>query len=611
MNWQGSFGARARAGLLGLGLVAALVGAGCGRKQARVADYQDPHPLPAEPRVRNVNQVGQYGGRFVFVTIGDPKTFNPPLANEVSSTDLLNGPLFQGLTSYENADQALAPGLAKEWSHSEDGLTWTFTLRKGLRWSDGEPLTVEDVLFSAKVGLDPNLQSSIRDIMQVGGKVWTFEKIDSLTFAVHLPGKFSAVPEVLGSMYIVPEHKLGEAYKAGKYSEMWGVNSAPSEIVTNGPFVLKEYVPGEKAVLTRNPYYWEVDQNNRRLPYIDEYVFLIVKDLNAMALKFQSGETDLIDPITVDQVPTFEDEQEKGGYKVIDLGPDIATDFFWVNQNPGKDSRGKPYVTPWKLKLFRDVRFRRALSHAVDRDGIVKSVLQGRGVPLYSPMTTGNKAWYDSTVVRFAYDPAKAEALLDEMDLKDRNGDGVRDTPDGKTVEFTLHTNSENPLRKAFGTVVAENLGKVGIRVNFQPLEFNTLITRIRSDYQYEAILLGLAGATPPDPFLSGNVYRSTGLTHNWNPRQTTPSTPGEAEMDRLMDVVVGEPDYALRKQAFDRVQQIMGENQYCIYLVNRKLYVGLRDRVRNARPSIIRQHLTWNVQELWLDGGPGPVAAR
>jgi peptide/nickel transport system substrate-binding protein len=609
MKTQAVIGARAGRWLaLGLAIVA-LFGSGCGRKQAQVADYQDPHPLPAEPNVRNVE--GRYGGRFVFVTIGDPKTFNAPLANEVSSTDLLNGPLFAGLVSFNNADQVSEPGLAKSWTRSEDGLHWTFTLRRGLRWSDGEPLTVEDVLFSAKVGLDEKLQTPLRDIMQVGGKPWTFEKVDSLTFNVHLPGPFSAVPEVIGSMYIMPEHVLGKAYEEGRYSEMWGVNTPPAEIVTNGPFVLKEFVPGEKAVLTRNPYYWEVDKHNKRLPYLDEYVFLIVKDLNAMALKFQSGETDLIDPIVVDQVPTFEDEAEKGGYRVLPLGPDIATDFMWFNQNPRKDSRGKPYVTPWKSKLFRDVRFRRAVSHAVNREGMVKSVLQGRGLPLYEPFTQGNKRWFNPNVPKFTYDVAKANALLDEMDLKDRNGDGIRDTPDGKTVEFTLHTNSENPLRKNLGTIVTEDLGKVGIRVNFQPLEFNTLITRIRSDYQYEAILLGLAGATPPDPFLSGNVYRSSGLTHNWNPRQPTPDTPAEAEMDRLMDVVVGEPDYAKRKAAFDRVQEIMGENQFCIYLVNRNLYLGVRDRVKNTRESIIRQHLTWNVQELWLDGAAGQVAAR
>ncbi|MEP7029220.1 MAG: ABC transporter substrate-binding protein, partial [Candidatus Eisenbacteria bacterium] len=373
---------------------------------------------------------------------------------------------------------------------------------------------------------------------------------------------------------------------------------------------IKEYVPGEKCVLARNPHYWEVDKAGSRLPYLDEYVFLIVKDLNTMALKFQSGETDLIDPIQGDQVPLFEDDQQKAGYKVWDMGPDVATDFMWFNLNPGKDAKGKPYVEPWKMKIFQDVRFRRAVSHAIDRAGIIKSVLQGRGTALYEPYSSANKTWFDPNVPKFPYDVAKSRALLDEMGLVDRNGDGIRDTPDGKSVEFTLLTNSENNLRKAFGTVIAENLKAVGIRVNFQPLEFNTLVTHLREDYQYEAILLGLASGVPPDPALSTNVYRSSGLTHNWYPKQKTPATPAEAEMDRLMNVVVQERDFDKRKAAFDRVQEIVGENQFCIYVVNRNLYLGLRNRVQGANPSVLRPHATWNVQELWLKGRGAPKLA-
>ena len=594
---------------LALGL-SGLLGAGCGRKEAAKVAFTDPNPLPAGANHRPVT--GRHGGRFVFVTIGDPKTFNPPLANEVSSTDIINGPLFVGLMQYNNVEQTTNSALAESWTADSSGLRYTFKLRPGLRWSDGETLDADDVVFSARVSLDPELPGATRDIFQSGGKVWEFEKIDSLTVAVNLAAPFGTLVDVIGSMYIIPEHKLGESYKNGTFASMWGVDTPPADIVTNGPFVLKEYLPGEKCVLARNPHYWEVDQDGLRLPYLDEYVFLIVKDLNTMALKFQAGETDLIDPIVLDQVPLFEDEAKQGGYQVIDLGQDLATDFMWVNQNPGRDPTGKPYVEPYKLKLFRDVRFRRAISHAINREGIVKSVLQGRAVPLYEPYTQANKLFFNPNVPKFPYDPEKAKALLEEMGLTDRNGDGVRETPEGKLVEFTLHTNSENNLRKSFGTVISEDLGKVGVRVNFVPLEFNTLITRLRADYRYEAILLGLASATPPDPALSGNVYRSNGITHNWYPRQKTPATPAEAEIDRLMDQLIAESDPNVRKQYFDRVQEIMGDQQFCNYIVNRKLYVGVRDRVKNIKPSVIRQHVTWNVQELWVDGAAGAkLAAR
>ncbi|MGH7725806.1 MAG: ABC transporter substrate-binding protein [Candidatus Eiseniibacteriota bacterium] len=588
---------------------AVLATTGCGRKDPRVSNYSDPNPIPAAANKREVS--GQHGGRFVYVTIGDPKTFNPVLANEVSSTEITNGPMFMGLTSYNNAEQRVEPALAQSWDVSEDGLTYTFHLRPGVRWSDGEPFTADDVVFSAAVSTDKKIHSAASDILAVAGKPWQFEKVDSMTVKLTLPAPFGPVPEVVGSMYLVPEHKLGASYKAGTFETMYGTDTPASEIVTLGPFVLKEFVPGEKCVLGRNPHYWEIDASGKRLPYLDEYVYLIVKDLNTMALKFQSGETDLIDPIIVDQVPLFEDDAEKGDFRVVDLGGDLATDFMWVNQNPGRDSKGKPYVTPWKSKLFRDARFRKAISHAINREGIVKSVLQGRGKPLYEPYTQSNKNWFNPNVPKFPYDPEKANALLDEMGLKDRNGDGVRDTPDGKTVEFTMHTNSENNLRKSFGTVISEDLGKVGVRVNFQPLEFNTLIVRLREDYMYESILLGLSSGTPPDPALSTNVYRSSGTTHNWNPRQKTPDTAAEAEIDRLMDVVVGERDMVQRKAAFDRVQELVCENQFCNYIVNRNLYVGIRNRVQGTRPSVIRQHVTWNIQELWIKGGARQLAAR
>jgi peptide/nickel transport system substrate-binding protein len=594
-------------------LVAALAGlsllaVSCVKKEVRPAQYSDPNPIPAGAGHRDIT--GEHGGRLVYVTIGDPKTFNPPLANEVSSTEILDGPVFVGLTVYANSRQKTEPGIASSWEVSDDGLEYTFHIRPGLKWSDGETLDADDVIFTSQVATDPKIHSGMYDILQTGGKPWKFEKIDSVTVKVVLPAPFGPVVDVIGSMYLVPKHKLEAAYNAGKYEEMWGVNTKPSEIVSNGPFVIKEYVPGEKCVLARNPHYWEVDRNNTRLPYLDEYVFLIVKDLNTMALKFQSGETDLIDPIQGDQVPLFEDDQQKGGYKVFDMGPDVATDFMWFNLNPGKNPQGKYFVEPWKHKIFMDVRFRRAISHAINRDGIVKSVLQGRGVPLYEPYTSANKVWFDPNVPKFSYDPAKAKALLDEMGLVDRNGDGIRDTPDGKTVEFTLHTNSENNLRKSFGTVITENLKAVGVRVNFQPLEFNTLITRLREDYQYESILLGLSSAVPPDPALSTNVYRSSGLTHNWYPKQKSPATPAEAEMDRLMNVVVQEHDFAKRKAAMDRVQEIIGENQFCIYIVNRNLYLGLRNRVQGADPAVLRPHATWNVQELWLKGRGGAKLA-
>jgi peptide/nickel transport system substrate-binding protein len=584
--------------------------AGCGGSApGPAAKFEDPNPLPAEPQVVAVD--GRHGGRFVWATIGDPKTFNPTLANETSSTDILHGPVFDGIITFNNEKQELEPGLAKSWEMSEDGLTWTLHLRHGVRWSDGHPFTAEDVVFTSQVVYDDKVQAAVRSLLMVEGKPWTWTAPDSYTVVIELPAPFGTVLEVIGSMYLIPKHKLGKAYEEGRFEEMWGLNADPSEIVSLGPFRFKNYRPGEATVVERNPHYWRVDSNNQRLPYLDEVVFVPITDYNAALLKFTTGESDLLDPVRPEDVALIEDGQEKGGYRLINLGPDVATNFVWFNLNPGKNDRGRPFVEPYKRKWFEDARFRRAVSHSIDRAGLVKSVLQGNGNEQYEPMTIANKKWYYEGMPRFKYDVAKAKALFDEMGLVDRDGDGIRDDADGHKVEFTLYTNSENTIRKGFTTVIQQNLKQVGISCQPRPIDFNTMISHIRNDHEYEACLLGLTGGVPPDPALSRNVWLSSGVTHQWYPEQPKPHTTWEAEIDRLMDVVVAETEYAKRKAAFDQVQHIVGEQQPMIYLARENLQVAVRNKFQNVRPSVLRPHVMWNVWEIYYDPSDGQLAQR
>src|SRR5262245_30637724 len=574
--------------------LASALSAGCGGGgNVQQARYQDPNPLPDEPNVSDVT--GKHGGRLVYATIGDPKTFNPTIANETSSTDILDGPVFSGLVEFDNGNQVIKPGLAKSWETSADGLQWTFHLRKGVRWSDGEPFTADDPIFTAQVVYDENIQASVRELIKVDGKPWKWEKVDDLTLRITLPAPYGPVLEVIGSMYIVPKHKLEAAYLAGKYEQMYGINTPPDSIVCLGPYRIASFRPAETTVLRRNPHYWKVDKNHQRLPYLDEVVFASVPDYNAAYLKFQAGDSDIQDPVRPEDAAALKDDEKRGHFTLINLGPDVATNFMWFNLNPGKDAGGKPFVEPYKLAWFKDVRFRRAVSHATDREGMIRSALQGNGYPQYGLITTANKRWYNPDVPKFEYDPARASALLDEMGLKDRNGDGIREDQAGHKVEFILYTNSENTIRKSLGQIMKDNLAKVGISCIFQPIEFNTLISHIRSDKKYDAIILGLTGGVPPDPALSQNVYRSRGVTHQWWPEQKTPATPWEAQIDKLMDVVVQQPDSAKRKEAFDKVQGLIGEYQPIIGLAREPLRVAVRNRIKGTRPSVLRLHVMYN----------------
>jgi peptide/nickel transport system substrate-binding protein len=592
------------------GVLITSVIAGCGSSQdpQTKTEFEDSNPLPAEPL--QLECTGVHGGRFVYVTIGDPKTFNPTIANESSSTDITSGPTFSGILEYNNGTQEIEPGLAKSWEKSEDGLRWTFHFREGVRWSDGHPFSVDDVIFTSTVVYDTDVQASIRAILMVEGVPWKFTAVDSLTLQVDLPGPFGPVLEVIGSMYLVPKHILEGPYKEGRYEQMWGIETDPSEIVCLGPFKFKNVRTGEAVVLERNPHYWKIDADGKRLPYLDELVFVPVTDYNATMLRFQNGDSHMLDPVRPEDVALIEDEAEEGGYTTYNLGPDVATNFIWFNMNSGSDDAGTPYVTPYKLKWFDNNMFRRAVSHSLDRDGMVQAVLQGRGNPQYEPMTIANKKWYYPDMPRFKYDPDKARAMFDELGMIDRDGDGIREDSDGNKVEFLLYTNSENTVRKGLGTVAMDNLEAVGVSCLLSPLEFNTIISHIRSDRKYEAILLGLTGGVPPDPALSRNVWLSSGVTHQWDPEQETPHREWEAEIDRLMYAVVKETDYEKRREAFNKVQHIVGEQQPMIYLARENLVVAVNNNFKNIRPSVLRPHVMWNIYEISYQPG-GRLASR
>ena len=166
-------------------------------------------------------------------------------------------------------------------------------------------------------------------------------------------------------MYIIPRHQLEEAYEEGRFEQMWGINANLEEIAGLGPFRLIDYRNGERVLLRRNPHYWKVDSEGRRLPYLDELIFMPVRDYNATMLRFTSGESHLLDPVRPGDVSLLEDESKQKNFTVYDLGTDVATNFIWFNLNPGYDGNNKPYVEPYKRTWFENQKFRRAFSHTV------------------------------------------------------------------------------------------------------------------------------------------------------------------------------------------------------------------------------------------------------
>jgi peptide/nickel transport system substrate-binding protein len=398
----------------------------------------------------------------------------------------------------------------------------------------------------------------------------------------------------------MPHHKWARAAEEGRFSEILKVGDPLSEMVGCGPFRIVDYKTDEAITFERNPRYWIFDQDGKRLPYAERVMLRIVPNLDTMYTKFIAGEFDLLEPLQPEYYQDARAKEKDGDFKVVPLGPSLRTVYFAVNQNPGSNAEtGQPYVAPWKLKYFRMTEFRRALSHAVDRDAIVDNLLGGRGSPLYAFTPPPNKLWHNPDVPKYPHDKKKARDLLESIGLVDRDGDGIRETPEGRKFSFTLLTNTENNMRVQACTMIQKDLKEVGLDVTPSPMVFTTLVRNIQSAYDWEAFLLGWASGVPPDPLMSKNILLSSGQSHNWFPLQESPATPWEAEMDKLTAEMGQEDSREKRKAIYDRIQVILAEQQPMIFLFNDNLYVGARNRFRNLKPSILRPHTYWNIEEI------------
>ena len=545
------------------------------------------------------------GGRLVIATFGDPKTFNPITANESSSEDIIRF-LFASLVNYDWLKQEVEPGLAESWTVADDKKTWTFKLRKGVLWSDGKPLTADDITFTWDVIYNPKIDNVTADLFKLDGKNFEITKVDDRTVKIVTPDIYAPFLENFGAVPILPKHILAKSVADGSFISAYGVNTKPADIIGSGPFKLKQFKPGEMTLLERNPNYFVVDTKGQRLPYLDNVIYTVVPDMNAMALRFLKGESDAHENIRPDDYERFKSESDKGKFQLLDLGFGLERGFLWFNLNTNLTAKtGKPIVEPKKLNWFRNQKFRQAISHAIDRDSIVKSVYAGRAQPNFGFISPGNKKWHNANLPQYPFDRAKALSLLAEIGIKDRKGNGVLEDEQGNKIEFVLNTNAGNSVREKMSVLIQDDLKKLGITLVYQPVDFNALVDKINNTYDYDAILLGLGGGGT-DPSSSMNVLQSGGFTHQWFPRQKTPATDWEARIDFLMNAQLKTLDFAERKKFFDEVQQILTDQVPMIYTTTPISYAAVRSDLGNLRPTVLSSYrVTWNAEELYFKKKP------
>ena len=464
-------------------------------------------------------EIGKTGGRFVFPNLSDPKTFNPILAEETSSTDITER-LGSPLVRRNQFNLEWEPCAAESWEIADDEKSITLTLRPDLRWSDGTPITASDWADSVNMIIyNEDVQTSSRDSYTVGGELSVWEALDERTLRISVAEVYAGLLNMSNSSPS-PMHVLRpilEEEGAEGFNTLWGLDTDVTSIPSSGPFVLTEYIPGQRVVMERNPYYFEKDQEGTRLPYIDELVFENIPDQDTQLQRFLAGDVDYL-PARGEDYAALVDEQEARGFTIYEVGPALNTNFITFNQNPieGPDDAG---ISEPELTWLSSREFRTALSHLIDRETLINNISFGFGYPQYSFVPRFSPYyWQGVEDEAYRYDPVRAEEILDEIGYVDTDGDGIREDTQGNPISLDLLTNAGNRTREAIGTAFTQEALNVGIQINFQPIDFNLLVQQLTGTYDWELILLGLTGS--PDPISGANVYPSYGNLHMIEPNQ-------------------------------------------------------------------------------------------
>ncbi len=562
-------------------------------------------PIPGSYVVQDM-QSGHYGGRLIIASAGDPKTFNPMLSNE-SSSDMVLRPMFSPCWGYNNGRQTEEPGLCERFIRSEDGLTYTFILREGIKWSDGQPITSADFAFSYGILTQSEISSADRDIFNQGNDENGNPLFPRLTVIDDRRFQFTLHrPDVLfhytaGTFAVVPEHRWRQSFAKGQFNRAMSTEMNLADMVGSGPFVVTKYQPGERVVLSRNMHYWKVDVAGKQLPYLDELEVRLVADHSAALQRFIAGETHLLE-VRASDYERLKRQEATSDFVVIDVGPSFDTAYFMFNLDDRSDSDGNPYVSPEKQRWFSNKNFRKAISHAIDRQSLVRNVLAGRGEPLWSYISPANVKWYPKNVEKYPYDLNIAARLLAQEGFVKR--DGQLFDADGVPVEFRMMTNAESDTRIKILNYLREDFSRLGIKALIQPTAFNEVVTALRDTRKFEAVLLGWGTSIPPDPAFSKNVLFSGGTSHGWYPEQAKPVTAWEAKMDKLLGQSTATGDYQTRKRALDQLFEIFSDFQPQIQLVVTRDAAAARRNVGNFRPSALRPSAHWNVESLYLRTG-------
>jgi peptide/nickel transport system substrate-binding protein len=523
------------------------------------------------------------------------------------------GPLFR-------ADQDIEPypELAKSWEWSADGKQLTMNLIEGAKWSDGEPFTADDVLFTWEGYIvDPNVNAPRKlDAWSWDGVATTLEKVDDYTIRFTFP-----VEKPMTAFYMMHEETFAvmPAHQLKSKHPLWSEtptdykafeNANPPDdlpIVTMGPWVITEYVTDELMIMRRNPYYWKVDEAGNQLPYLDEIQYVKGPSGAGRDLCTMSG---LCDHMNLENPSTFVEvitrSQEPDATYTITWGPETLGYEVLINQSADygvQDERDS-----LMRELFRDLRFRRALSHATDREGIAQAIMRGPFLRGWAGgLYPGAPEFDKDSVVYYDYDLDSAKALLADIGLQDTDGNGTLNFTSGplagQDVVIALTATEDQREAVNIAEALVNQWGQAGIKVNYRTVtssarndiaqtgNWDMHIDRMGQGFALPFTrVVDLAPMTKPSPswHREGDVARKM--------------MPFEEELVRIMTEYRDTYDADRRKELMFDYNKIFTENVYAIGVISGRYGLGLSKRVQNVPPGAPVFMYTWVEDAILLD---------
>ena len=510
------------------------------------------------------------GGQLRFCLHSEPKTFNPILVEDDASDTIryLTGGV---LIRLDRGTQQLRPELATKWKVSRDGRTIDFSLRKKVSFSDGTSFSAQDVAFTMKQLMDPSVHSPTGDSFRSSAGEVVTNVVSPYEVTITFPAPVAGVDSLFDQVAIMSS------------------TSSLKEKAVLGPFALADYKPGSYVLLRRNPNYWKTDAAGRQLPYLDSIKLDIQQNRDIEVMRFRRHEIHLINSLDSQY---FDQLSQQAPASTHDGGASLDSEEVWFNQVATAP------IPEYKRDWFRSIQFRTAVSMSINRSDMVKLVFNSHATPAAGPVSPANQFWFNGKLKPRAFDPSAALRLLKQDGFQFKSGI-LRDRND-RPVEFSILTNSGNRSRERMATMIQQDLSQLGIKVNVVTLDFPALIERITRTFEYEACLLGLVN-TDLDPNAQMNIWLSSSENHQWNPSQKVPSTPWEAEIDRLMRAQASSMKKSERKKLFDRVQEIASENEPFIYLVHKNVLCAVSSDLHGVVPVVLRPQTFWQPDTLSL----------